>query len=627
MMITKRQFSVTIVIFITLLLLFMGFQIGKEAASTPGINKYVSDIEYKSKSTASEPAFVNPGTTGKPEKLSKENEWIVFVGNENSGYADTVKEWSYYTRNPVSLSKELPLAGSESLPDIIMVEPAFVNEHSKQIADLMEKGVDVIFLDLPDFSYMESDYLLQKMLGIRKVYQEEITLKGMHLFKGFLLGGERVFETDSEEDEDKFQDLDLTVPWYSVRGSTKTFMRGTLSDEDAEEALAKQLKNEDMPAIVWRSYYGKGNAFVVNGNYIRNRMIGMGFLQAMMYERKDYVVYPVINSQVFSVDCLPILTNENQKTVEELYGRSITKAQSDIIIPMFITLSAKYDKKTTCFLSVKYNRSDPEQPSQDLMKTYLPMIDEMNGELALSENHPDSGFNSEELESDFEYLTSEAQKYRISAIMSSFGNLKELSDAVINANDQNIRTVSTSAHNESIPVVGYQNDRITCQQTTSNLTRHTFTDELEHLGVQTLLAYSNCYYNIADAFYPETDEDKWQNSSREIFSNLTTYNKPFEMLDCLTITESDSRIRTYFSLNYKAERNADVITVTTDSDSADGTGYFILRTHDERIDSISGGKFKQIEENAYLISTEREKTEIKLSSSLSALVDMEGSNR
>lgn len=35
MMITKRQFSVTIVIFITLLLLFMGFQIGKEAASTP----------------------------------------------------------------------------------------------------------------------------------------------------------------------------------------------------------------------------------------------------------------------------------------------------------------------------------------------------------------------------------------------------------------------------------------------------------------------------------------------------------------------------------------------------------------------------------------------------------------
>ena len=100
-----------------------------------------------------------------------------------------------------------------------------------------------------------------------------------------------------------------------------------------------------------------------------------------------------------------------------------------------------------------------------------------------------------------------------------------------------------------------------------------------------------------------------------------------KMEDYLTITESDARIRNYFSLNYSVERSGDVITVSTDSDSVNSKCYFILRTHDEKINSVSGGKFTKIEENAYLITTERNKCEIKLSSTLSALVDMEGSNR
>ena len=627
MMISKRQFGVTMVIFLTLLLLFMGFQIGKEVTSSPNINKHIKSIAYKSKNTAATPDFVDSGNDGKPDVLSKQNEWVMYIGTENSEYAGTVKEWSYYTQNPVVLSQDLPSATSESLPDILMIEPAFAKNQSVHISELMEKGVDVVFLALPDYSYVKSDYLLQKILGMRNVYQEEITLKGMHLFKGFLLGGERIFETDSEEDEEKLQDLDLTVPWYSVRTGTKTYLRGRLSDEDSEQALDNKLKNEDMPAIVWRSYYGKGTAFAVNGNFMTNRMAGMGFLQAMMHERTDYLVYPVINSQVLSVDSLPILTDENKEAVEEIYGRSIAKTQSDIIFPMFITLSSKNDNKTTCFLSVKYNLEDPGQPNQDIMNTYLSMISEMKGELALSANHLGNNFNIEDLQSDFEYLVSQATKYRITAVMSSAGELPVLSAALKNSAAQDIRTVSTSGHSGSIPIIGYLNDRITCQQTTSDLKRHTFTNELELLGVQTLLAYSNSYCNVADAFYPQTESDKWQNSSRDIFSNVVTYNNPFKMEDYLTITESDARIRNYFSLNYSVERSGDVITVSTDSDSVNSKCYFILRTHDEKINSVSGGKFTKIEENAYLITTERNKCEIKLSSTLSALVDMEGSNR
>jgi hypothetical protein len=43
--------------------------------------------------------------------------------------------------------------------------------------------------------------------------------------------------------------------------------------------------------------------------------------------------------------------------------------------------------------------------------------------------------------------------------------------------------------------------------------------------------------------------------------------------------------------------------------------------------SVSGGSFKQLEEDAYLITAEEKNVEIRLASTLSALVDMEGKDR
>lgn len=629
MIITRRLFIISLVIFLTLLLLFMGFQVGKEAVSTPGINKHIADIAPGRKSAEVSPGFIELNKKGKPDGLSRRDEWALFLGKENSEYAATVKEWSYYTEIPVALAKELPEDTSDELPDILLIEPGFVRDRTSHIARLMNKGVDVVFMALPEYSYVESDRILREILGIHRTVQENIELRGVHLFKGFLLGGERIFEEKPEEvtDEDeKRQDLELNIPWYSVRLHTKTYMRGTLSDEDMEIAEEKKYKNEDMPAIIWRSYYGKGQAYAVNGSYLKNRRAGVGMLQAMMYERKDHLLYPVINAQVFSVNNFPILTDENQEQVKKIYGRSVTKAQTDIMMPMFITLASNFDKKPSCFLSVKYDLSDEATPKKDILKTYLSMIDEMDGELSLSADH--GGEQSKtEIGSDFDFISSEAPDYRITAVMSSVDGLSQLPDALEEADAADVRTVCTSEYSESLPIVGYINDDLTFQQMTSDLKRHTFTDELELLGVQTLLAYSNGNFSMADAFYPETKKDEWQNKSRIVFSNLTTYSNLFSAEDCLTVTESDDRIRTYLGMKYSSERNGDVITVTSESGSDSAVRRFILRVHDEKIESVSGGEFKEIEENAYLISAEEEKLEITLSRTLSAFVDMEGSNR
>ena len=628
MIITKRLYGATVIIFLTLLLLFMGFQVGKEVVSAPEINKHITTGYAARRSTSSTIGFVPLNKQGQPETLSQQEAWVLYCGEENGEYAATVKEWSYYTGMPVAVSKTLPAGNASALPDLLMIEPGMVSGQTRNIASLLEKGVNVVFLALPSYGDIQFDGNLQKLLGIHRMVQEEVRLQGVHLFKGFLLGGERIFEEETlEEGQESRQDLELTVPWYSVRTETKTYLRGRLSEEDMKAAEEKKYKNEDMPAIVWRHHYGKGEAYAVNGSYMKNRLIGMGMLQAMVYEQEDFQIYPVVNAQVLSVDCIPLLTDENQTESEKIYGRSLTKTQSDIIMPMFITLSAKYDKKPSCFLSVKYDRSDRAQPQQDILKKFLPMLDEMNGELALSVNYRDLSLADETVKADCAYLADEAPAYRFTAAMSRGGSLSGLADTLTAAGAKNVRTVSDAAYDGSFPVVGYLSDSITCQQTTSDLNKHTFTNELELLGVQTLLAYSNSYYSMADAFYPETKKDEWQNSSRDVFSNLTTYSHPFQAVDNLTVTESDDRIRTYFGLKYDAVRRGDTVTVNLDCGLEKVGGYFILRTHNEEITSLSGGTYKEMEEGAYLISAEQDKLAIKLTSSLSTLVDMEGSNR
>lgn len=631
MMITKRQFGVTLMIFLTLFLLFMGFQIGKEAVATPDINKHISGAAQGGKSTAFIPGFAVINAKGEPEGLAPGSEWMLYIGDENSDSALTVKEWSYYTRTPVALAGELPDIATSLLPDVVIIEPDLIRDRSDKIAKLMSGGVDFIFTSLPDYEYVKSDFTLRKLLGIRRPVREEITLKGAHLFKGFLLGGERIFEEDPEEnateEKEKLQDLELTVPWYSVRAGTKTFMRGTLTDEDLQEAQENKLKNEDMPAIIWRSSYEGSLVFAVNGGYMSDRRAGMGLLQAMMHERNTYTIYPIINAHVFSVDNCPILTDENKEQVEKIYGKPITKVQTDIIMPMFITLSTKNGKVPSCFMSVKYDRSDPAQPQRDTVSKYLSMLSEMGGELAASANCRSGALSQEELADDLSFLKSEVPGYRVSAVMCSAEELSALPYALEAANAEDIRTAATSEYSPDLPIVGRLNESMTFQQTTSDLYRHTFTDELEYLGVQTLLGYSNGSCSIAKTFYPGSKKDEWQNSSREIFSNLTTYSNPFRAEDSVTVTDSDERIRTYLDLQYAYERSGDVITVTTDRGSHSGDCYFILRTHNESVTSVSGGEFKEIEEDAYLISAKRDNTVIRLSSTLSTLIDMEGSNR
>ena len=624
MMITMRQFFVTLLVFLILLLLFMGFQIGKDAAYSAPRGDQISEGQ---ESAPRSPGFLKFPEEGNPENMPEQDNWVLFLGREDSAFAGPVREWACYTGTPVVLAQDCPTLDDSALPDLLMIEPEFVSGRSGQIAQWMEQGVDVVFLALPECGEIQADPALLEILGIHEIRQPEVQLHGIHLFQGFFLGGERIFEVEDDNDPGEKQDLELVLPWYSVRTGTKTFMRGILSEEDLNRALENKLENEDLPAIVWRNHFGQGEAYAVNGSYMTNRSIAIGMLQAMMYERSEYALYPVVNARLFTLANYPMLTDENREEVIGVYGRTVTKVQTDIIMPMLITLSSKYSIRPSCFMSVKYQWNDAQQPDSAVLNSCLSMLREMNGELALSLDYRGELSAEEKASFDGEFLQSEGTEYRLAAGLAACDALPEFPSVLNRAGFAGIRTVSTSDDSDEYPVIGYLNDEITCQQRTSDLTRHTFTDELELLGIQTLLAYSNGFYDMAHVFYPDRQEDEWQNISRVVFSNLTTYNNPFRMEDYVTATESDARIRTYLALEYDEVRNGDVVSVTISGASGGRTCYFILRTHDEILESMVGGSFEEIERNAYLISADQEKIELHLSSSLSDLVHMEGKVR
>ncbi len=620
MMITKRQYIVTLLIFLVLLLLFMGFQLGKSAVTASARHKELAPLSGEETGAGRPAGFLPLSEAGTRE----EEEWMLYVGREDSEFASVVREWAYYTGTAVAIGEKLPDPGEAGLPGAVMLEPDFVPGNADALASLMDRGVDVIFLALPGVDAVSGDETLRELLGIHRILREQVTLRGVHLFEGFLLGGERIFESAPGEEER--QDLELQLPWYSVRTGTKTFLRGILSEEDLASARERKLKNEDMPAILWRSHYGEGEAYAVCGDFLKNRKIGMGMLQAITYERRPCLLYPVVNAQVFSLENFPLLANENAARMEEIYGRSAARVQADIILPMLITLSAKNELHPSCFLSPKILDSDPAVPDAEALADYRNLIAEMDGELGWREGRSGAPL-SDGSEAGRALARALTEDGRITAVMADADQGDGLAGRLTEEGFGDLRTVTPAAEDQDRPLLGYFTPGITCQQLTWGLTEHSFTQELELLGVQTLLAYSNAGFDMASVFDPESEEQEWQNASRRVFSNLTTYLRPFEKLDRLTASESDARVRAYLSMDFTQTREDDCITLTLDAPGEGEPAWFLLRTHGEEVAAVRGGRAEKLETGAYLIAAEEREVEIRLASVLAATVDMEGRNR
>ena len=449
---------------------------------------------------------------------------------------------------------------------------------------------------------------------VRAVIADEIPLAGMHLFSGFLLGGEEIYEV-TEPGEEERQDMNPSVPWYTTGAGTKTYMVGTLSDETIEQTVDNEIraqyvemeeeaaKNSLLPAILWRNSVDTAKIFCVNGDYLAD-ISAVGILDAMMGETYDYDIYPVINAQNLVIADLPAFVSENEEEMQKRYSQSAQAVYQEIVWPSLTSIASRTGAKMTCMMTPQFTYTDEEEPDGENVTYYLKRLKEEHAEAGLSADSREGIPLSEKIKQDQTFWQTYAPSYRFLSLYAD--GVKSIGEE--SALPAEIRTVALGSG--ASEAVGYLNENVTLQPSTSSGIRHTFLDDFKVKCMETALGYSNITLDLYSVTYPEGDEDSWEKMSKKIAANLGTYWKAYEAFDATTLTESDVRIRRFLALDYKQQRTDNVIILSLEH--REDAAWFLLRLHGEEVTEVAGGSFEEVEDGVYLILAEEDEVSVEV---------------
>jgi len=586
-MISRRNYLTIFLMMMILLFMFQFSQIVKENGNDYDTNEYsVENLP------TGETAFVP--RTDLTITDCVENDYVLYVGSETSEIMPPFMEWCTYTKKDAVISDHLSAAMimDGRLPVAIVVDgrTADVDDLMDGLNAASEKGVIVIFGRLPDAKVVASNEELQSFLGITEVREEMTDIKGMHLFSGFLLGGDMVYMTEDAKDAEKYQDFELKIPWYVVGKGTKSYMVG-IKDETV-------VKNEEFPRIIWRNNTGTSMVYAVNGDFCEN-LTGLGIYDACLYEARDYSLYPVVNAQCISLVNYPSMAAENDAVIETIYGRKAKSVQRDIMWPSIYSMAANNDLQMTCFIQTEYNYDDNNYPEDDQLVFYLQQFKEADVEAGMAFNYVGDTTYSDKYALDKVFYREAGIKYQFGAAY-----VDEVSDdwksSFEGGNLYGITTFTCKDRKE-LPLLTYYTDDVTSLGITGNVTEYTFQTDLQLRSLETALGYTNVLVDMKNVLWPEKLSDQWQHYFEQVVGNMDTFFAKYIWFEPSALSTADERTRTMLNLDYDqmSVENSIILRVH----NVDRGAYFLLRTHGQKIDLIEGADYEEIEPDVYLIHT------------------------
>ena len=591
-MVSKRNFfSIAIMMFV-LLFLFQFSMVLRDRQ-----NAYDMNSNLTARAADGEKAWEKQ-KINLTSKIETDRNYALFIGDASGEMAQSVERWCNYAKWDLAVCasiEELP-ENLEKLPGMLILESEkyALGSNLETLEKLVRRGVTIVFGCLEDPQTIENNEALQDFLGIYEVVSESTELTGVKLFEGLLLGGEVVYETPAEEEEKERQDLQLEAPWYQVGSGTKTYMVGLLD----QAKLNVTVDNEDLPTIIWRNGIAGGSVFAVVGDYMKDST-ALGLLDGMVTEASEYYLYPVVNAQNLSMVNFPAFADENSEKMMELYSQQVTGMGRDIMWPSLVSIVEKGKMKMTCFMQPQADYQDAAGTDSRELVFYLKQMKEQNAEAGLSLQYKRADSLKEKLNQDAEFFRKADSSYRYGAAFSEEEKLDQVKDLMNTELLKNVNTL-VCEYTEEEPVISYYTNEITLQTVTSDGMNYHYSDDIRMRSIQSALGYTNVMLNMQDIFWPESETDRWQIMQKHFSSNLLTYWKNFTVFDSTTLSESNTRVRTFLNLDFSESRSEDEITLQTSEPGS----WFILRTHGEEIADIEGGSQTEIEDGAYLIQTE-----------------------
>lgn len=615
-MVSRRNYITITMMFLILFFMFQFTGVMREKLNEYSTNEYTLEAYTKLRDDS---AFESVNAA--PESAAES--YAVYVGDAADDTAKVAKWWCTYSKRRLICFDSLENCSWDGAaqPDILLLDGSGIKTDAQadRLTELTDQGVSIVFMKMPAYPVIRDSEKLRSLLGIMYTLQEDVELTGIHLFSGFLLGGEAIYEAKKEEDL-KRQDMELEAPWFILGAGTKTYMAGMLSDEFIEselpEYIAQQYTNMSeaaknnavYPAIIWRNSTSDAKVFCVNGSYFSD-IAGVGILDAMMTEMHSYDIYPVVNAQNFVVAGYPTFAAENESEMMQNYSQSAPDVYREILWPSFSSLTLQTGAKLTCMMTPRYDYEAKSQPEGDDVPYYLRLLKEEHGEAGLYGDSVSDTPVVEKFSEDALFWEEYAPDYAfLSVYLAEASETHALTDSGVVAQ---LRSVVTGQEkNSAKPVISYVSENVTLQRAVSGGTEHTYMEDFRLKCIETALGYSNIVIDLKCIAFPQGEEDSWEKMVEKIAPNISTYWKSFENFDATTIAESDQRIRRFLALTYTGQREGDLITLSIDH--FEGEAWFLLRTNGEEIASTKSASFVEIEEDVYLIGAKREQIEITL---------------
>lgn len=565
-----------------LFFMFQFFQLFKESGNAYDTNEYAAEPPL-----SGEKRWEAAGRADVPG--------VVFLGEDSGGIANVISQWCLYTKHGLTIA-ETPVQAAEMLEktsaELLLIDGAALKlpEQEEALTALLEEKVTAVFVRLPEAKRVEESAGLKNILGIEKLRKPSVKTEGLQIFPGFLLGGEAVYKTtdDMDEKQKKLQDMELEMPWYQLGTGTKIFMTGLFDEDEVEREL--------FPPVIWRNSYKGKLVFAVNGEYMQG-LGGMGFLNAFCYECQEYSLYPVINAENVTVTGFPNFAEENAGRIMELYSRSPSTVQQDVMWPGIYALSEKNRRKLTFCFTTQYDYGDDCEPYGDRVVFFLQQMKEIGAEGGQNLEYQGNVTLADKLEADRAFWEENGGGYRFLAYYAGESLDEEEREAIDGGVLPDLRTVAAE-YQPGEPLVSYYNSGITMQGITGHAEVYSYSQDLQRRSLETALGYYNLQMDLQPALWPGSKEDQWEHYFDVVSSNISTWWSGESGFDSTTLTESDGRIRNFLNLSYARDRQGDTVTVRVEGA---GEAWFVLRTHRETIKGVQGGEYSLLEENAYLI--------------------------
>lgn len=611
-MISRRNYLAITTVMLVVFFMFQFTNVALESWDGYEENSYYLDREgLPGESSVYQPGTdLTAGQNGTDADFSDSRSRVVYIGATGGAEENVVYTWAVYTKQNIDSYasfgeyKKAEKKTKNQSPEMIIINSDDIEWNQKGLLGELEKyadaGVDLVFCDLPDAEMIKDNVRLQKLLGIEEVKSEETEVEGIYLREGFLLGGEAVYRAEDEEERAKRQDLELTFPWYTLGKDAEVYIRGITKDILEEE--------EDYPAVIWSNRLDKADVFAINGRYMED-ITGLGILTAMSAKSNEYELYPVVNAQNMVLINYPNFASENNKEMRARYGQSMTEMSKNLAWPSLVAVYRQNTLGLTCMLTPQYDYEDEQFPKQTELQYYMRRLREQGAEAGLSPDSVSDTYIREKLTEDQRFIEKGLPDYQFSSFYAADLTESEVETALNEDIVKDVRTIVTDYSGEN-DIIGYQSEEITRQSSLSDGTVHTYRDDLRMRSVQTALGYGSVRLDMSRVAFPENDEETLEKVVSEFGGNIGYYWDDFRGFAGTTVSECDSRIRSFLALDYTDSRKED--TIHLELTGMETPVWFVLRTKGERIAGVNGCSWERLEDGAWLIEAESADVSIEL---------------